>query len=117
MGNYKLEHHWSCVNIAPPIVFETTVVETWKQHIGIRVIQSFDVGITTIGVEMVVALNIIVVKREVLIGSTTKLGNWLSGVLGVKNLNQNLALPKATIRVVGKPQMVTTTKVGCNSLA
>jgi hypothetical protein len=53
--------------------------------------------------EMVVVLNIVVVKRGVQIGSTTKLGNRLSGVLGIRNLNRNSALLVPTIGVVGTP--------------
>jgi hypothetical protein len=87
MGNYKLEHHQSCVNTTPPLVFKTTVVKTRKQHIRVKVAQSFDVGITTIGAEMVVALNIVVVKRGILIGFITKLGNGLGEDSILRNLN------------------------------
>jgi hypothetical protein len=47
MGNCKLEHHRSCINTTSLIVLEVVVVETWKQHIGVGVTQSLDVGITT----------------------------------------------------------------------
>jgi len=57
-------------------------------------------------VETVVAPNIYVVTRGVLIGSTTKLGNELSGISAKKNLNRNTTLPIITIGVVGTPQMV-----------
>jgi hypothetical protein len=63
------------------------VVETQKQHVGVRVTQSFDVGITTIGVKIIIAPNIDVVKRVVLIGYVAKLGNGSSGVLVVRNLS------------------------------
>jgi hypothetical protein len=53
MGNCRMEHCRSCVNIAPTILLEVIVVETRKQHVGIGVTQSLGVGITTIGVEMV----------------------------------------------------------------
>jgi hypothetical protein len=56
------------------------IVETQKQHVGIEIIQSLDAGITTTRVETVVTTNINVVKRGVLIGSTTKLDSGLSGV-------------------------------------
>ncbi len=52
--------------------------------------------------------NIYVVKREILIGSTTKLGSGPSGVLAVRNLSRNLALLVATSGVVAIPQMVFT---------
>jgi hypothetical protein len=80
MGNWRLEHRWSWVNIAPPIVSKVVVVETWTQHVGIRVIQSLDVGIITIGVETIVTPNIVVVRKGILIGSATKLGSKLGGV-------------------------------------
>ncbi len=56
-------------------MLEATVIETQKQYVGVRVTQSFGTGITTIGVVMVVAPNIHVVKRGVLISTATKLGN------------------------------------------
>ncbi len=80
MGNHKLEHCWSHINIAPPIVFEVTIIETWKQHIGIGVTQSFDANITTTRVEMVIALSIVVIKKGKLIRSIGKLGSILGGV-------------------------------------
>ncbi len=80
MGNRKLEHRRSCINIAPPIVFEVTIVETWKQHIGVGITQSLDANITTIRVEMVVAFSIVVTKKGKLIRSTTKLGSKLGGI-------------------------------------
>jgi hypothetical protein len=61
-------------------VLEAIVVETSKQHARIRVIQSFDVGITITRVETITTPNIDVVRRGVLIGSTTKLGSGSSGV-------------------------------------
>jgi hypothetical protein len=74
-------------------MLEMIVVETHKQHVGIGVIQSLGVGITTIGVEMVVAPNINVVRKETLIRSTTKLGSGLGGVSAIRNLSRSLALP------------------------
>ncbi len=63
------------------------IIETWKQHVGIRVIQSFDACIKTIGMETIVTLSINVIRRGVLIGSITKLGSGLGGVSIVRNLN------------------------------
>jgi hypothetical protein len=68
-------------------VLEVVVVETQKQHPRIKVTQSLDVGITTTRVETMVVPSINVVKREVLIRSTTKLGSKSRGVLIVRNLN------------------------------
>ncbi len=93
MGNHRLEHCQFRVHTVPPIVSETTIVEAQKQHVGVRVIQLFDASITTTEVETIVAPNIDVVRRGILIGSVVRLGNGLSGVLAVRNLNQSLALP------------------------
>jgi ABC-type transporter Mla subunit MlaD len=82
------------------------VVETWKQLVTLRVIQSFDVGITTTRVEIVVMPNMEVVKRGILIGSVVKLGNGSSGISIRRNLNRSSTLPTTTTRVVGTPWMV-----------
>jgi len=52
-----------------------------------------------------------VVKRGILIRFTRKLGNESNGILTVRNLNQSLTLPIATIGVVGMPQMVFTNPI------
>jgi len=57
---------------------------------------------------MVVAPNIDVVKRGVLIRFVANLGSGLNGILVKKNLNQSLALPIVITGVVGTPQMVFT---------
>jgi hypothetical protein len=90
---------------------KVVVVETRKQHVGVGVTQSFGGGITTIGVEMVVAPNINVVRRGVQIGFATKLGNRLSGVSEVRNLSRSLALPVVTTGVASIPQMVFTNPI------
>ncbi len=56
--------------------------------------------------ETIVAPNIDVVRRGVLIGSITKLG--LGGVSTVRNLNRSSPLPTTNTGVVGIPQMVFT---------
>jgi len=38
-------------------VSEVAVVEIWRQYVGIKVIQAFNVVIPTIGVEIIVAPN------------------------------------------------------------
>jgi hypothetical protein len=60
---------------------------------------------------MVVVPNINVVRRGVLIGFTTKLGNELGGVLIGRNLSRSSVLPIAITRVVGIPQMVFTNSI------
>ncbi len=77
-------------------MLEVAIVETQKQHAKVRVIQSLGVGITTTRVEMVVAPNIDVVRRGVLIGSKAKLGSGSNGVLTIRNLSQSLALLTST---------------------
>jgi hypothetical protein len=89
-------------------MLEAIVVETLKQHAGVRVTQSLGVGIITTRVEMVVTPSIDVVKKEVLIGSIAKLGSGSSGVLIVRNLNRSLTLPTIIIRVLGILQLVFT---------
>jgi hypothetical protein len=68
-------------------VSEVAIVETRKQPVEVRVIQSLNAGITTTLMEMVVAPNIDVIRRGILIRSTTKLGNESGGVLAGRNLN------------------------------
>jgi hypothetical protein len=60
---------------------------------------------------MVVMPTMDVVRRGVLIKSTTKLGNGLSGVLAKRNLSQSLALPTIITLVVRTPQMVFTNSI------
>ncbi len=47
MGNCTMEHHQFRINTTPPKVLEATIVETHKQHVGVRVTQSFGACITT----------------------------------------------------------------------
>jgi hypothetical protein len=42
-----------------------------------------------------------VVRGGVLIGSTSKLGSGLSGILARRNLNQSSIVPTTIIRIVG----------------
>ncbi len=108
MGNHKLEQHQSRVNTTSPIVSEVAIVETQRQHVGVGVTQSLNVGITTIGAEMVLVPNIDVVKRGVLVGFAKRLGSRLSGVPVGRNPSRSSTLPTTTTRVVGIPQMVLT---------
>jgi hypothetical protein len=106
-----MEHHQSCVNITPPIMLETIIVETWKQHARVRITQPFGAGTTTTRVEIVVAPSINVVRKGMLIGYVAKLGSGSNRVSVVRNLNPSLALPTVTIRVIGMPQMVFTNPI------
>ncbi len=45
--------------------------------------------------------NINVVRREILIGSITKLGSRFGGILTIRNLNRSSTLPTIVIGVVG----------------
>ncbi len=111
MGNHKMEHCQSRINIAPPIVSETTIVETQKQHVRVGITQSIGTCIISIGVEMVVVPNIDVVRRVILIRSATKLGSRLNGVSTLRNLSRSLTLPTTIIGVVGMLQMVFTNPI------
>jgi hypothetical protein len=93
---------------------KATVVETRKQHTGVGIIQSLNVGITTIGVEMVVAPNINVIRRGILNGSTTKLDIGSDGVSVVRNLSQSLTLPTIITRIIDILQMVFTNLIMTN---
>jgi hypothetical protein len=61
------------------------------------------VGITTTRIETFVAPSMDVVKRGVLIGSTTKMGNGLDGILAGRKLSGSTTLPTTNIGVVGTP--------------
>ncbi len=37
MGNHRMEHRQSRINITPPIVSQATIVETQKQHVRVGV--------------------------------------------------------------------------------
>jgi hypothetical protein len=80
---------------------EVTIIETQRQHVGVRVTKSPNARITTIRVEMVVAPNINVVRKGILIGSTTNLGSGLCGVSTRRNLNRSSMLPTTIIGNVG----------------
>jgi hypothetical protein len=62
-------------------------------------------------VETIVAPNIDVVRRGVLIGFTTKLDSKSSGILEGRNINQSLALLVATTIVVSILHMVFTNPI------
>jgi hypothetical protein len=62
-------------------------------------------------VETIIAPNIDLVRRGVLIGSATKLGSELGGVLIRRNLSQSSVLPIISTKVVGILQMVFTNMI------
>jgi hypothetical protein len=70
-------------------VSKVVVVKTWKRHVRVEVIQSLGACITTIGVEIVVAPIMDVVRRGILIGSIIKLGSGSGGVSTRRNLSIN----------------------------
>ncbi len=72
---------------------EVTIVEAQRQPLGIDITQSLDVGITTTRVETFVVPTMDVVRRGVLIGSTTKMGNGSCGVLTGRKLSGSTTLP------------------------
>ncbi len=64
MGNHRMGHHQTWINLTSPKVLEVAVAEIRKQPFGIKVIQSLNTIITTTRVEMVVAPNVNVVRVE-----------------------------------------------------
>jgi hypothetical protein len=66
-------------------VLEVTIAETRRQPTGIKVIQSFNVVITTIGVEMIVVPNTNLARRGVVIRFVVNLGCGLGGFLTGRN--------------------------------
>jgi hypothetical protein len=84
-------------------VSKAKVVEIQKQHVGIEVIQSPNVVITTTRVEMVVAPNTNVARGGILIRYVVNLGHGLGRVSAGRNLNWSSGLPTTTIGVVGTP--------------
>jgi len=92
-------------------VSKTTVVKTRKQPTMIEVIQSFNVVITTTGVETIVMPNTNVTKRGIVIGLAINLNYGSNGLSMRRNLNRNSRLPMVNTRVVGTPQMVFTNPI------
>jgi len=72
---------------------KAVVAKINKQLVGIEVIQSPNVVITTTRVEMIVAPNTNVVESGILIRIATNLGCGLDGVSIGKILNWNSGLP------------------------
>jgi hypothetical protein len=62
------------------------VVETQKQHVGIEVIQSFNAIITTTRMETIIAPNMNVVRRGVVIRSIVNVSRGFSG-FSIRNLS------------------------------
>ncbi len=106
MGNHILEHCQTRVNTTSPRVLKVVIVETQRQHVGIKVTQSHNVVIRTIGVDKVVAPNTNVVKRGVVIEFVINLGHGSDEFSIGRSLSRSLGLPLINIKVVGTPQMV-----------
>jgi len=70
-------------------VSKVAIVETQTQPIGARVIQSFNIVVIAIGVEMVVALNMDVVRKGMVIISATNLGCGSNGFLAKRKLKRS----------------------------
>jgi hypothetical protein len=82
---------------------KAVVVGTQRQHVRIRITQSLDAGITTIGMEIIVVPNMDVVRKGILIRSITKLANKLGGISVGRNLNPSSTLPIAITGVIRIP--------------
>jgi hypothetical protein len=103
MGNHRMGHHHTQINLVSPRVLKIIIVIFQGQLTRTEVIQSPNVIITTIGMETMVAPSMNVVKDEVLFGSATNLGSGLSGILVRRNLSRNSTLAIVIIGVVGTP--------------
>jgi hypothetical protein len=79
------------------------VVETQRQFVRIKVIQSLNVVITTIEVETIVVPNMNVGKRGVIIGFVINLGHGSNRFLVGRNLNRNSRLIVANTKVIATP--------------
>ncbi len=77
------------------------VVETWRQHVGIEVIQSHNAIVTTTKVHMIVAPSMNVAKKGVVIEYAINLGCGLSRFSIVRSLNKSSKLPTVNTIVVG----------------
>jgi hypothetical protein len=80
MGNHRMGHRQTQVNLTSQKMLEATIVKIRKQPFRIKVIQSPNVVIITIGVEIMFAPNVNVVKGGVLIRFATNLGSGLGGI-------------------------------------
>ncbi len=67
MGNHKMGHHQTRDNTTSPRLSEITITKIQIQPIGIKVIQSINVFIIIIGMEMVVVPNTNVVRKGIVI--------------------------------------------------
>jgi len=95
MGNHKMGHHPTQINTVSPRVLKITITETQRQPTTIKVTQSLNVVITTIGMETIIAPNMDVVRKGVIIESATNLGCGLGGLFTRKNLTRSSKLPIA----------------------
>ncbi len=84
------------------------MIETHRQPIGIEVIQSLNIVITTTWVDTIVAPNTNVVRKRVVVESIINLGHGLGKFLMGRSLNWSLGLPSANTGIVGTPKMVFT---------
>ncbi len=79
------------------------IAKIWRQHVEIKITRPFNVIISTIEVETVVAPNINFVRSGVLSRSVMNLGCGLGGFLEGRTLNRSSKVPALTTRVVGTP--------------
>ncbi len=99
------------VNATSPRMLEAAIVKTQKQPTRIKVTQSFNAIIISIRVETVIAPNMDVVKKGMVIGFVLNVSRGLNGFLAGRNLSRSSRLPTINIGVVGTPQMVFTNPI------
>lgn len=82
------------------VVLKAIVTKIWRQPVGIKFTQSLNVVITIAGMETIVAPNMNIVRKGVIIGSTTNLDSGSGKNLVKRNLNRCLGLLIANNRIV-----------------
>jgi len=103
MGNHKMEHCKTQINLISPRMSKVVIIEIRRQPIGIEVTQLLNDVIPTTWVETIVAPITNFLKGGILIGFLKNLGHGSGNVLTKRNLNRNSKLSTSTIRVVGTP--------------
>ncbi len=103
MGNHKMGHYQTQINLASLRVSEGSVIEIQRQFVGMEVNKSLNVVITTIGVEIVVAPNMNVIKGGILIRYISNLGHGFDEISTGKKLSRSLKILTTTIGIVQTP--------------
>jgi len=106
MGNHRMGHRQTQINLISLRVSEVAIVEIQRQPVEIKVIQPLNIVIPSIGVETTIAPNKFFVRGGILTRPATGLGCGSEGVLKERNLNRSFALLITIIGLVGTLQIV-----------